>query len=267
MSIVLVTPVSACTPLRLPLFRSTVRIGRRPRSTRAPAARPVGLLAVLLAAAAAGCEAPERSAPAAARPAGAAEDVRPASEGVVLFVGTSLTAGYGVGEEDAYPAAIEEKIEAAGLRYRVVNAGVSGETSAGALRRLDWLLRQPFDVLVLETGANDMLRGQDPDSTRENIRAIVRQARAANPEASIVLAGMRSLPNLGREYTRRFESIYPELAAEEDLVLIPFLLEDVAAEPRMNLPDGIHPNEQGQRRVARNVWDVLEPVLRERAGP
>jgi acyl-CoA thioesterase I len=214
----------------------------------------------------AGCEAEQRSGATAAEPAAAPTAAVPEQgEGVVLFVGTSLTAGYGLGEEQAYPALVQEKIDSAGLQYRVINAGLSGETSAGARRRLDWLLRQPFDVLVLETGANDMLRGQDPDSTRANIEAIVEQVRATRADARIVLAGMLAMPNLGREYGGRFERIYPEVARDLDLVLIPFLLEDVAAQPELNLPDGVHPNEQGQRRVAETVWEVLEPVLREEA--
>lgn len=188
-----------------------------------------------------------------------------AEHGVVLFLGTSLTAGYGLAEEQAFPAVVQEKIDSAGLPYRVINAGVSGETSAGALRRLDWLLRQPFDVLVLETGANDMLRGQDPDSTRATIESIVERVRARQPNAAIVLAGMLALPNLGREYRQRFESIYPEVASQEDLTLIPFLLQDVAAEPELNLADGIHPNEAGQRRIAETVWATIAPMLEARA--
>jgi acyl-CoA thioesterase I len=199
----------------------------------------------------------------AASPAAAAEEER---EGIVLFVGTSLTAGLGLDEEQSYPALVQQKIDSVGLPFRTINAGLSGETSAGALRRLDWLLRQPFDVLVLETGANDMLRGQNPDSTRANLRAIVQRVRDQRPDARIVLAGMLAMPNLGQQFRTDFERIYPELARDEDLALIPFLLEDVAAQPEMNLPDGIHPNEAGQRRVAATVWQVLEPVLREEAA-
>jgi len=220
----------------------------------------------------AGCDAEQRSAAPAGEPTersvpatgAAAPSVN--GDGVVLFVGTSLTAGFGLPEDQAYPALIQERIDSAGLPFRVVNAGVSGETSAGALRRIEWLLRQPFDVLVLETGANDMLRGQDPDSTRANIRSIVERVREARPGAGIVLAGMLAMPNLGREYGERFERIYPEVAREEDLPLVPFLLDDVAARPELNLPDGIHPNEEGQRRVATTVWEVLEPVLRAAAS-
>jgi acyl-CoA thioesterase-1 len=181
---------------------------------------------------------------------------------VVLFLGTSLTAGYGLEPEQAYPALIQARIDSAGLPFRVINAGVSGETSAGALARTDWLLRQPFDVLVLETGANDMLRGAELDSVRSNIQAIVDKVRAALPETRIVLVGMMAPPNYGQEYTQRFRGIFPEIAERNDLPLVPFLLEGVGGEARYNLPDGIHPNAEGQRRVAATVWETLEPVLR-----
>ncbi|CAN5711671.1 arylesterase [soil metagenome] len=181
---------------------------------------------------------------------------------VVLFLGTSLTAGYGLEPEQAYPALIQARIDSAGLPFRVINAGVSGETSAGALARTDWLLRQPFDVLVLETGANDMLRGAELDSVRSNIQAIVDKVRAARPETRIVLVGMMAPPNYGQEYTQRFRGIFAEIAERNDLPLVPFLLEGVGGEARYNLPDGIHPNAEGQRRVAATVWETLEPVLR-----
>jgi acyl-CoA thioesterase I len=184
----------------------------------------------------------------------------------VLMLGTSLTAGLGLQPEDAYPALVQERIDSAGLPFRVVNAGVSGETSAGALRRLDWLMRQRFDVLLLETGANDMLRGMDLDSTRANIQAIVDRVRADRPGVPIVLAGMLAPPNLGREYGREFRELYSEVAAANHLPLIPFLLEDVGGVAEMNQADGIHPNEEGAAVVAANVWEVLEPVLREAAG-
>jgi acyl-CoA thioesterase I len=184
-------------------------------------------------------------------------------ERVVLFVGTSLTAGLGLPEEQGFPAVIQRKIEDEGLPFRAVNAGVSGETSAGALRRIDWLLRQPFDVVVLETGANDMLRGTDPASTERNIATIIQRIRQANPDAPIYLAEMLSLPNLGAEYAREFEAIYPRLARDYDLVLIPFLLEGVAGERRLNQADGSHPTAEGQRVVAETVWRAIGPGLRE----
>jgi len=180
---------------------------------------------------------------------------------VVLFVGTSLTAGYGLAPEQAYPARIQQKIDSAGLGYRVVNAGVSGETSAGALRRMPWLLKQPFDVFVLETGANDMLRGTELDSTRANIQAIIDQVKGARPDARIVLVGMLAPPNLGPEYTAKFRSLYPELAQKNHLVLVPFLLEGVAGVRDLNQPDGIHPNARGEMILAETVWQTLGPVL------
>ena len=180
---------------------------------------------------------------------------------VILFVGTSLTAGLGLDPSEAYPALVQERIDAAGLRYRVVNAGVSGETSAGARRRVAWLLRQPVAVLVLETGANDGLRGQDPDSTRANIQAILDEARRREPPPRLVLAAMEALPNYGEAYRRRFRAIYPELAKASDATLLPFLLAGVAGEPALNQPDGIHPTAEGHARIADNVWKALRPIL------
>jgi acyl-CoA thioesterase-1 len=197
------------------------------------------------------------SAPAAA-PAGS---TRP----TVLFLGTSLTAGLGLSPEEAYPALVQAKVDSAGLPFRVINAGVSGETSAGALRRVDWLLKQPFDVLVLETGANDMLRGFDVDTTRANIQALVDKVRADRPNARIVLTGMLAMPNLGRSYGARFQQMYPDLAKKNHLAFIPFLLQDVAGVQGLNQADGMHPTAAGDRIVAGTVWKVLEPVLREEA--
>ncbi len=191
-------------------------------------------------------------------PPSAARDTRPA----VLFVGTSLTAGLGLDPDDAYPALIQQKIAAAGLRFRVVNAGVSGETSAGARRRAGWLLRQPPAVLVLETGANDGLRGLDPDSLHSNMQAILAAAKAVTPAPRLVILGMQAPPNYGLGYTRRFAAVYPELARENNAVLVPFLLQGVAGVDRLNQPDGIHPTAEGQRKIAETVWRALEPVLR-----
>jgi acyl-CoA thioesterase-1 len=179
----------------------------------------------------------------------------------VLFLGTSLTAGHGLDPAEAFPARIQERIEAEGLSYRVVNAGVSGETSAGALARIDWLLKQPVAVLVVETGANDGLRGQRPEATRSNIQAIFDRARRQEPPPRLLLAAMEALPNYGEDYRRRFRAIYPELARTNGAVLIPFLLEGVAGDPSLNQADGIHPSAEGQRRVAANVWKALRPVL------
>jgi len=181
---------------------------------------------------------------------------------VILFVGTSLTAGYGLDDpEQAFPALIQKKLDAEGLRYRVVNAGVSGETSAGALRRIDWLLRQRVAVLVLETGANDGLRGQDPDVARANIRKILERAKAQQPQPKLVLVGMRALTNYGEDYGRRFESLYPELAKETGAALVPFLLESVGGVASLNQADGVHPTAAGHRKMADTIWAVLRPLL------
>ena len=180
---------------------------------------------------------------------------------MILFVGTSLTAGLGLDPSEAYPALVQEKIDAAGLRYRVVNAGVSGETSAGARSRIQWLLRQPVAVLVLETGANDGLRGQDPEATRANIQAILDAARAQAAPPRLVLVAMEALPNYGEAYRRRFRAIYPELARTSGTTLLPFLLEGVAGDPALNQPDGIHPTAEGHARIAVTVWKTLRPIL------
>ncbi len=193
---------------------------------------------------------------------GAAEplDERP----VLLFVGTSLTAGHGLDLSEAYPSVIQRKLDAAGLGFRVVNAGVSGETSAGALRRIDWLLRQPVAVLVLETGANDGLRGQDPEATRQNIQSIFERARRQEPPPKLVLVAMEALPNYGEDYRQTFRAIYPELATANDALFVPFLLEGIAGDPELNLADGIHPTAKGHERIAENVWKTLAPLL---SGP
>jgi acyl-CoA thioesterase-1 len=182
---------------------------------------------------------------------------------VVLFVGTSLTAGLGLDPSQAYPALIQQRVDSAGLAYRVVNAGVSGETSAGALRRIGWLLGQGAPaVVVVETGANDGLRGQPVDSLRANLEAILDTIDTLEPRPTVFLAAMEALPNLGAEYGRAFRAVYPEVAARRDAILLPFLLEGVAGVDSLNQPDGIHPNPTGARRVAENVWRALEPSLR-----
>jgi acyl-CoA thioesterase I len=182
--------------------------------------------------------------------------------GRIVFLGTSLTAGLGLDPDQAYPALIQRKLDAEGLRFEAVNAGVSGETSAGARRRIDWLLRQPVAVLVIETGANDGLRGLEVDSLRANIQAIIDQAGRQTPKPTIVLLGMRAPPNLGAGYSRGFDRVYTELAKENDVRLVPFLLEGVAGRPSLNQADMIHPTADGQRRMAETVWAVLEPALR-----
>jgi acyl-CoA thioesterase I len=219
-----------------------------------------GWRGVLVALALAGCG-PDDSARGNEAPAPPAEGER----GRVVFLGTSLTAGLGLDPGQAYPAVIQRKIDSAGLRFEAVNAGVSGETSAGARRRIDWMLRQPVSVLVIETGANDALRGLEVDSLRANIQFIVDEARKLSPPPAIVLVGMRAPPNLGFGYARRFREVYPELAEANDLPLVPFLLEGVAGVGSLNQADMIHPTAKGQQRMADGVWKVLEPVLRRAA--
>jgi acyl-CoA thioesterase-1 len=180
----------------------------------------------------------------------------------MLIVGTSLTAGYGLDPDDAYPALLQRKLDSAGIAIRVVNAGFSGETSAGALRRLDWLLRDTARVVMIETGANDGLRGQDVDSTLATLRRIVQRVKSALPDATILLAQMESPPNLGERYTTAFRAMFPTVAREEGITIIPFLLDRVAGVPGMNQGDGIHPNEEGSRIVAENVFRSVAPLLR-----
>lgn len=184
----------------------------------------------------------------------------------VLFVGTSLTAGLGIDPDSAYPAVIQQLADSNGLAVQVVNAGLSGETSAGALRRVDWLLRDKPDVVVIETGANDGLRGLDPDTTSANIVGIITKVRAVNPEARILLAQMEAPPNLGPQYTRRFRDLFLTVAADQAVTLIPFFLDGVAGVPSLNQADGIHPTEAGARIAARNMWRTLAPVLRAVPG-
>jgi acyl-CoA thioesterase-1 len=179
----------------------------------------------------------------------------------VLFVGTSLTAGLGLDPDSAYPQLIQQKIDSAGLSYEVVNAGVSGETSAGLLRRLDWLLRGTFDVVVLETGANDGLRGTPVATVRRNIRTILDSVRATRPAARLFLVQMEAPPNLGARYAREFHDLYGEVARETGATLLPFLLDGVAGNSALNQGDGIHPNMQGERIVAENVWRGLSGPL------
>ena len=179
------------------------------------------------------------------------------------MVGTSLTAGLGLDPEDAYPALLQRKADSLGLHVDIVNAGLSGETSAGALRRIDWLLRGPADVVVIESGANDGLRGLNVDSTRANLRAIIGKVKAARPAARILLVQMEAPPNLGAKYTDAFRAVYQDVAKEAGVDVMPFLLQGVAGVTSLNQQDGIHPNERGEQIVANNVWAALEPVLKQ----
>lgn len=217
-----------------------------------------------------GCGRAESNQPPAPRGGPVAADTESSSAAnrrVVMFLGTSLTDGYGLEREDAYPSRIQEKVDSAGLPWEVVNAGLSGEKSAAALQRVQgWLIRQPFDVLVVETGANDMLTGADVDTMRANVQSIIDTVGAARPDARIVLVGMMAAPNLGPNYVRDFNAVFPALAEENRLTFIPFLLEGVAGQPALNLADGIHPNADGHRVIAAHVWRTLEPILRERGA-
>jgi len=179
----------------------------------------------------------------------------------LLFYGDSITAGYGLDPGDAYPAIIQQKIDDAGLAWKVVNAGLSGETTAGGLRRLDWILRQPVDIFVIELGGNDGLRGLEPDVTRANLEKMIERIRAKNPRVVVVLAGMQIPTNMGPAYAQAFAKIYPELAAAQHTVLIPFLLDRVGGIPELNQPDGIHPTAAGHRIVAETVWKTIQPLL------
>lgn len=183
--------------------------------------------------------------------------------GVILFFGNSLTAGYGLESSEAFPSLIQEKIDSLGLEYEVVNAGLSGETTAGGRNRIGWVLKQEVDVFVLELGANDGLRGIPVDETRRNLQAIIETVRAKNPNTQIILAGMQIPPNMGQDYTSRFKNIFPELAEENDIYLIPFLLKDVGGIEELNQADRIHPTAEGNKIMAETVWEVLEPVIRQ----
>jgi acyl-CoA thioesterase-1 len=213
-------------------------------------------------------EPPEQStAPARADSAvgGAPPPAAPAGTRTILVLGNSLAAGLGLDPSQAFPAVLQQKIDSLGWPFQVVNAGLSGETTAGGLRRIDWLLQRPVDVLILELGGNDGLRGVPVETTEENLKAIIDKTRARYPDARIVLAGMQMPPNLGADYTRRFRDVYPKVADEKDAALIPFLLEGVGGVASMMQGDGIHPTAAGQRIVAQNVWAVLELVLRDLA--
>lgn len=184
----------------------------------------------------------------------------PASK-VILFYGDSLTAGYGLSTDDAFPAVIEKTLNKKGKATKVVNAGLSGETSAGGLNRLDWVLKQPIDLFVLELGANDGLRGLPLDQTQKNLQAIIDKVKTKYPKAKIVIAGMLVPPNMGPDYTASFRKIFPDLAKKNNAALIPFLLQNVAGDEKLNLADGIHPNVDGHKIVADNVLKVIEPLL------
>lgn len=180
----------------------------------------------------------------------------------ILFFGNSLTAGHGLDNpDDAFPGLIQKRIDSLSLPYQVVNAGLSGETTAGGNERIDWLLKQQIDIFVLELGANDGLRGLPVDQTHSNLQSIIDKVRTAWPDCKIVLTGMLVPPSMGQDYSENFKQVFPKLAKENDLSLVPFLLENVAGEAELNQSDGIHPTAEGHRIVAENVWEILYPLL------
>ncbi len=180
---------------------------------------------------------------------------------IIVFYGNSLTAGYGLDTEEAFPALIQNKLDSLKLEYTVINSGLSGETTTGGKNRLDWVLNQKIDVFVLELGANDGLRGIPLKETRKNLQDIIDAVKSKNPDTEIILAGMQIPPNMGRSYTSEFKNIFPELAEKNNTRLIPFLLDGVAGIPDLNQSDGIHPTVEGQKIVANNVWSILQEVI------
>lgn len=196
-------------------------------------------------------------------PALAAGAAKPAGQGTIVAFGDSLTAGYGVAESDSYPAQLQRKLHQAGYRWTVINAGISGETSTGALARVEWVMKLKPDIVILETGANDGLRGQDPDHTRKNIETIVSSLQAKG--VVVVLAGMRMLRNLGPAYTTRFNAIYPRIAKERKVTLIPFFLDKVAGKENLNLSDGVHPTGRGYAIVTENVYPYLIQAIKQKS--
>jgi acyl-CoA thioesterase-1 len=179
----------------------------------------------------------------------------------ILFFGDSITAGLGVDQSQAFPALIQHKIDSVGLNYEVINGGLSGETSAGGLRRIDWVLQRKVDIFVLELGGNDGLRGIELSSTKNNLQQIINKVETKYPEVQIILAGMQVPPNLGQEYTKQFESIYPELAEENDLPIIPMILDKIGGNENLMQGDGIHPTPEGHQVIAETIWEKLKPRL------
>lgn len=191
----------------------------------------------------------------------AAASASAAPSKTVVILGDSLTAGLGVEREQAYPALLQEKINAVGLPFTIVDAGVSGDTTSDGLGRLDWLLQRKIDILVVELGANDGLRGIPVSTIQSNLQAIIDRARKKYPEIKIVVAGMKMPANLGPDYVEAFARVFPDLAAKNHAALVPFLLAGVAGDPNLNQADGIHPTPEGHKIVADNVWKVLKPIL------
>lgn len=183
----------------------------------------------------------------------------------ILVIGDSIAAGYGLDPDESFPALLDQKIRDAGLNYTVVNAGVSGDTTAGGLRRISWLMRQPIDILILELGGNDGLRGIPPEETEKNLRGIIDKVREKYPSTKIVISGMQMPENMGTDYTTKFRELFHRVAKEKNTALIPFLLEGVGGKAELNQPDRIHPTAEGHRLIAETVWKILHPLLKESA--
>jgi acyl-CoA thioesterase-1 len=179
----------------------------------------------------------------------------------IVFFGNSLTAGYGLTTSEAFPALIQQKIDSLNLPYNVVNAGVSGETTSGGNTRIDWVLKQPLDIFVLELGGNDGLRGIPVSETKKNLQSIINKVKSKYPQAKLLLTGMQIPPNMGQQFSKEFRDVYPALAKENNITLIPFLLEGVGGEIKLNQQDGIHPTAEGHRIVSENVWKQLQTML------
>lgn len=222
----------------------------------------LGLLAIGLSLLAAGCS----QEPTTETPAPAAKAPAPSYEGTIVAVGDSLTAGLGVDEEMAYPAQLERRLKVDGYDFRVVNAGVSGETSSGALSRIDWVVAslQP-DIVILETGANDGLRGLDPGLLQTNLDRLVERLKSQNIQ--VILAGMQMLPNLGPDYIQAFADIYPRIAAKHGVLLIPFFLEGVAGRPELNQDDRLHPTARGYARIVETVYPTVVTAIQRHSSP
>jgi len=189
------------------------------------------------------------------------EQPAPAAKKNIVFFGNSLTAAYQLSPEQGFTAILQRRIDSLGLAYTCVNAGLSGETTADGVNRIDWVLQQPVDIFVLELGGNDALRGLPVTESKKNLQAMLEKVKAKYPNSKLVVAGMLAPPNLGAAYTNAFRDMYPALAQKNNAVLIPFLLDGVGGIPELNLPDGIHPNVEGQKVVAETVWKILKPLL------
>ncbi|MEX0769549.1 MAG: arylesterase [Balneolaceae bacterium] len=183
----------------------------------------------------------------------------------VLIFGDSITAGQGVDMDEAFPALLQDKVDSLGWNVEFVNAGLSGETTAGGVRRIDWVLQRKVDLFVLELGGNDGLRGIEPEVTRRNLQEIMDKVHSKYPETTIILTGMEAPPNMGPRYTTRFREIFQELAHQNEVIFMPFILEGVGGNPELNQSDGIHPTAEGHRKIAENLWSYLKPVLEKDA--